>query len=574
MSYIAPNGNIWLLHNVPIDKSYQNTLYWQLDEQTYYLNGKEDQITFFIGADSAHPSPYLKYTFTNQYYTRHEKGSIRINELADNLLDCNYLVFQNRNFGNNKYFFAFITGVEYVNNSVTQVNFEIDVIQTWYFDFKIEPSFIERTHARRDDVGGNIVAENVDLGEYEYDKIYQDLVTGQLVTIIAVVEVTSGASQGTMYSNIFSGTSLYAYSATDTLSINQKISEYIASPDSVVAIYMCPRCLIVENQDVPNLIPVGGIKLATEHIKTGTNLLDTTIPALNPAGTFGSYTPHNKKLYTYPYTYLEVFNSFGSTVKYRYEFFSVDPVTRTRLPKFVYGGCVTQPVELTLIPVQYKDINPVQDEDLDLLMTESISLKEYPMCSWNVDAYKAWAAQNSIPMAINATGNALANTLTILGAAATGNPLLTAGAMARAVTSGARNIGDVLSRGYQASIHADNLHGQIKGSAAIGMRSHGFYFAKVIINESNARIIDSYFDRFGYAVKKIEEVYRKNRIYYTYIKTIGCTIVGGVPSEDEEKICELHDNGITYWDAKTTNLNNKQIGDYSLGSLNLPIIAN
>lgn len=573
MSYIAPSGNIWLLHNVPIDKSYQNTLYWQLDEQTFFLNGKEDQKNFFIGTP-ANPSAYVKYSFTNQYYTRHERGSIRINELADNLLDCNYMVFQNKNFGNGKYFFAFITGVEYVNNSVTQVNFEIDVIQTWYFDFKIEPSFIERTHARRDNVGGNIVPEPVDLGEYEYDKIYQDLVTGQLVTIIAVVEVTSGSSQGTIYSNIFSGTTLYAYSATDTLSINAKISEYITSPDSVVAIYMCPRCLIVENTDVPNLIPVGGLRLSTDKIKVGTNLLDTTIPQMDDTASFGGYTPHNKKLYTYPYTYLEVFNSFGSTVKYRYEFFNIDPVTNTRKPKFVYGGCVTQPVELSLIPVQYKDINNDPQEDLDLLMSESISLKEYPMCSWNVDAYKAWSAQNSIPMAINATGNALANTLGMVAAAFSENPLIMLGATARAATSGARNVGDILSKGYQASIQADQLHGQVKGSAAIGMRSHGFYFAKVVINESNARIIDSYFDRFGYAVRRIDEVYRKNRIYYTFIKTLGCTIVGGVPSEDEELICQLHDAGITYWDAKTANLNSVQIGDYSQAAINLPIIAN
>ena len=573
MSYIAPSGNIWLLHNVPIDKTYQNTLYWQLDEQTFFLNGKEDQKNFFIGTPSV-PSVYVKYTFTNQYYTRHERGSIRINELADNLLDCNYMVFQNKNFGNGKYFFAFITGVEYVNNSVTQVNFEIDVIQTWYFDFKIEPSFIERTHARRDNVGGNIVPEPVAEGEYEYDKIYQDLVTGQLVIILAVVEVANSASQGTVYSNIFSGTTLYAFSTSDTASINAKIASFIASPDSVVSIYMCPRCLIVENQTIPNLIPTGGIKLETSNIKTGTNLLNTSIPTLDTTASFGGYTPHNKKLYTYPFTYLEVFTSFGSSVKYRYEFFTEDSTTQRHDPKFVYGGCITQPVELSLIPVQYKDINPNPQEDLDLLMSESISLKEYPMCSWNVDAYKAWAAQNSIPFGIGLAGTAVQGGIGALIGTSFGLPMVAASVIGSAASSMLAQTSNMIKEDYKASIAADQLHGQVKGSAAIGMNAHGFYFAKVIINESNARIIDSYFDRFGYAVKRIDEVYRKNRIYYTYVKTIGCTIVGGVPSDDEEKICSLHDTGITYWDAKTAVLNSVQIGDYSQAAINLPIIAN
>ena len=134
----------------------------------------------------------------------------------------------------------------------------------------------------------------------------------------------------------------------------------------------------------------------------------------------------------------------------------------------------------------------------------------------------------------------------------------------------ASEIGSVVSEAYKASIAADQLHGQTKGSSNVSMNIQGFFFANKVVNESSARIIDSYFDRFGYAISKISEVNMKNRKYFTYIKTVGCTLVGGVPSDDEDMICSLHDTGITYWDASQCKTDNKQIGDFSLASLNTP----
>ena len=105
------------------------------------------------------------------------------------------------------------------------------------------------------------------------------------------------------------------------------------------------------------------------------------------------------------------------------------------------------------------------------------------------------------------------------------------------------------------------------------MGKQGFFFAHKVVNEDSARRIDSFFDRFGYAVKRVSPVIRKARKYYTYVKTIGCTLSGGVPSDDEDKITQLHDAGITYWNVAQVQTDNKQIGDFSLGALNSPLVG-
>ena len=96
--YIVPNSNIKIYKDVPLDNTYNHTLYFSsLSEQNAYFHGS---------------SSILKYNLTSQSYQRVVKGSMRVEIKADNLYDCNYIAFQNTNFGN-KWFYAFITSVEF-----------------------------------------------------------------------------------------------------------------------------------------------------------------------------------------------------------------------------------------------------------------------------------------------------------------------------------------------------------------------------------------------------------------------------------------------------------------------------
>lgn len=164
--FIEPNTNIRILKNVPLDNTYKHTLYFSSEAQ---------QSTYFKGL--------TKHNLTNQTYQRVQKGVARVGIKAESLYDCNYIMFQNESFGT-KWFYAFITGVEYVNNIVSEITFEIDVMQTWFFDFNLRECYVEREHTVTDTIGEHIVTEPVDLGDIICGNIQG---TGQFDEYVAVI---------------------------------------------------------------------------------------------------------------------------------------------------------------------------------------------------------------------------------------------------------------------------------------------------------------------------------------------------------------------------------------------------
>ena len=128
--YINPNTTIKILKNVPLDPTYDHTIYWSnIDgDDANHTRAKANQSTYF--------SSKAKYSLDNQSYQRVKRGWIRVAILAENLYDCNYVMFQNTAFGS-KWFYAFIKSVEYINNTVSEIEFEIDEMQTWWFDYQI-----------------------------------------------------------------------------------------------------------------------------------------------------------------------------------------------------------------------------------------------------------------------------------------------------------------------------------------------------------------------------------------------------------------------------------------------------
>jgi hypothetical protein len=77
------------------------------------------------------------------------------------------------------------------------------------------------------------------------------------------------------------------------------------------------------------------------------------------------------------------------------------------------------------------------------------------------------------------------------------------------------------------------------------------------ISRDMAEMVDSYFDRFGYAINKTQTPNLLARRHYTYIKTKGCKISGDIPNDDRHTIESIFDNGITVWRSLA------EVGDYS-----------
>lgn len=80
--YIEPGTNIRILKDVPLDTTYDHTI--------FFTDGTTQE-NYFMGLQ--------KYNLTNYTYQRVKKGVSRVGIKADNLYDCNYMMFQNTSFG-------------------------------------------------------------------------------------------------------------------------------------------------------------------------------------------------------------------------------------------------------------------------------------------------------------------------------------------------------------------------------------------------------------------------------------------------------------------------------------------
>lgn len=513
--YIEPSTEIIILKNIPLDTTYKHSIYFgsESTQQNYFKNKK-------------------KYHLTKQSYQRVQKGTMRVNIKAEDLYDCNYLMFRNDNFGN-KWFYAFIKSVEYINNVVSEISFEIDVLQSWFFDFDFEDSFVEREHSTTDKIGDNIVAEPVQTGELilsDYKKL-GSLNWSDLCIVVSVCDTEGDETKGYMYDGVYSGTYLKIFDTSDESSLTELISKYLQSPDSIVSMYMAPKCLFKGNNDIEK----GG-----ELLTYGFNGITENFKATKLKGTetFEGYKPKNNKLYTYPYNYFCIDNANGSTLPLRYEFFeNLQPVISIM-------GNVTQPVKVIARPCNYKG-SPSYDSLVGYtpLNMETISLESYPNCSWNVDSFKAWLAQNSVPMLLK-TGVAMVGTI------ATGNPMGTLGV-----------VSNNLSAMYQPSIQADISRGNTNvGNMNCAKGLQQFYQCRVHLNKEMARIIDDFFTMYGYQTNKVKKPNISSRPHWNYVKTCDCNIKGSVPCDDMSKLCNIFDNGITLWK------NGSEVGNYSLNN--------
>lgn len=516
--YIEPKTNIRILRNVPLDTTYDHTI---------YFGSTTEQYNYFVGLQ--------KYNLTNYSYQRVNKGVARVGIKADSLYDCNYMMFQNTAYGN-KWFYAFITAVEFVNNECAEISFELDVMQTWFFDCEPDECFVERQHSITDVVGEHIEPETVATGEYVFNDYKPVTDMNDMCVCIAIVDVDN-ETDGTLYDGIYGSAQLWVYDSTDVQSINSKVNEYTTNqkPDAIIGMYMLPKIFI------------GGTVPDSHRLSYGTGA-NKTIVVLGGAGgneELDGYKPKNRKMYTYPYNFYHIDNASGSELNLRYEFFE------NRTPVVEISGTVTQPVVAILRPCSYKGVAGYDElAGYTTMNTESLQLSNYPMCSWNVDAYQAWVAQNSVPLALNTLGSI--GKMGIASAYST-NPV------ASAASGAIGQVSNLMSQYYQASIAADISKGSLNnGGGNVANSKQQFYGGRCSVSSTYAKMIDDYFTMFGYACRRVRVPNRNSRPHWNYVKTVGCTVTGSVPADDMKKICSIYDTGITFWK------HGNEVGNYSL----------
>lgn len=512
MSYIAPNSTVKLYANVPLDNSYTNTLWFDsLADQEAYFHGTTTVIT----------------TLTNQYYQRTTRNSIKVQVPVGSCYQCNYLAFRNTSF-ENKWFYAFVTNAEYVNNEVTEIFYEVDVMQTYLFDVKHNSCFVEREHCNpsEDGYGMHIIPEPISVNDYLYDGYSKVIDCSDCDILVLVNDSDSPRNDGIVFGNNYYGCDMYVYG--NAPSVNSLLSQYTAKPESILGIYMIPKGCVAN---------YGKINVSVDLTP------ETRAFALPNAFSFDGYSPRNNKLFTYPYCGILVSDSSGNSKIYRREFF---PEWMQSSGNYNFGITLNPlpPASVSVFPTGYKDSN-------GYVVGDGVTLSGFPEGCFTYDSASVYAYRQALNMPISfATG---AITAGVAGGALALAPVTGGLSVVGAVGVAAVGlVANAIKGGYEAMHKADYLGGTTESNSnAFASGTAGIYMANARISGEEARSIDNFFSLYGYQTNKVKIPNYTGRNVFNYVKTVGEAfepfITGKVNSSDVERMNSILNDGITFW---------------------------
>lgn len=487
-------------------------------------------------------------TVDNFTYQRKD-GIIRYPEHIDNIIEYNYVMYQNEAYSN-KWFYAFITNMEYVNDKMTYITIKTDVFQTWQFDLTYKKSFVEREHVNDDTVGKHTVPEGLETGEYiGSDPMTLTGESNSEYIIFQVIDETSPNESDpweapkTRYGGVYSGAEYLVFDIDNA----GRFIRYMNQKDKIK--YIVNIFMYYGNLDLGDsyyILDQGSIVCEYTEVQTSSSSKWQTglkISQGKPTQ-LGQYTPKNKKLLTYPYTYLLANNYAGTTKVYRYEDFEYD-IEFSKISNLCVGG------SFMYFPYFYK-IGRYWGGEYN--WNEGFVGGKFPSCCWTTDGYTNWLTQQAVnekyQYGRDAAGMFIGGATTALGLA-TGNPLIAVSGATNFASALGGTANDVLN-----NIQAREQHQiaplEISGYANGGDAIYGHnrcvpVFVNMFIKEEYAKIIDNYFDMYGYKVNLVKVPNITSRSNWNYIKTVNVNIEADIPDGDLQEIRNMFNNGITFW---------------------------
>lgn len=569
--YILPDSTLYILRNVPLDTTYEHTLWFNKGTEEEKENGKIAQANYF----SSLAKYRLEYERGNALtYIRVNRGTIKVPYKADDLYDCNYIMFRNTSFGA-KWFYAFIRSIEYVNNTTAEITFELDVMQTWHFDYGIDDCFVEREHSVDDIYGSNTLPESVDIGDYISTGNFG---TGKFTDWRIVVVRACGdgllspivnvVAKGGFYNGTYQQVEFDQFEPNeDSLDDIRGFLNSVAiwnNQDSVLGMYLIPAGFLSAPTRDFNASLSSGVKDRAFEVASKPEIIE------------GYGVPKNKKLLTYPYCYLECTNFEGDTKEYKYEYFINPSFGSIGNPTFALFTDTNIKPTVMIAPVNYMaywEAEPYQPN-----LQEGICITNFPNCTYLSSDAMAKFVQASIGIALGSIATTTTSVRTKTGSKTHRGTTTRKNKKGEAVGTTRKTYtqrwGDVTTneqiqdKDIQ-SVVADNLYTGISSSGINSVIGTGniihsanngmdFGFRKLHIRPEYARIIDDYFSCFGYTTNRVKSPNCSSRPHWNYVKTANCTITGSVPCDDMAAICSIYDSGITFWK------NGAEVGNYSL----------
>lgn len=586
MGYIEPSSVIQFFKGINLDNRYLHTIYFA-NEST--------QNSWFTGK--------VNLTIQRHSYQRYGVGQIKVQGDATDFLEYTYMRFKNDR-SVDMWFYAFITLVEYVNENTVLITYEIDVMQTWFIQKgSIRPCMVMREHVNDDVFGAHLEEEPVGSESYECDFLAKSDNFETYDVVMVTSEDASITNSDVQYLESL-GMRIKAYNNdlfAPCITLHTTISEETGAQNLITALTTLLGGSWESGQRKYDLVDF--FTFPTDFCSWNKNENTHALEVTNPFS-YGSYTPKNKKLLTYPFNYLYGTTMDGENAIFRWEYFDGLYVTSPTVIFHLYGSPIGGGM-ITCYPDLYDGI----DDNHDV----ALNMSNFPKNPFTIDSYQAWVASggktrleraetftNIRGMTALASGSSaslasMTSGTNMIGQSVVGMHNYSQGdysvplsARTASASSGAHGIiggvanfvntaldvAEAKSKiNYQwadAKYRPNVVKGTSTPNLTVPMRSLNFNFYNVHIRENEARHIDDFFSCYGYAINKVKAPNLTGRQYWNFVQTKGAVIAGNMPSSSKEAIARIFDGGITFWH------NGDNVGNYALstsnGSINNPIV--
>ena len=576
MPNFVPEGTI-RIGRVPFDNSYRHTLTFEsaTAQQSYFTS---------VCTQALSRSDYTYVRMNN---------SIRVPFNAEDLYTYNYVMYQNSNYGN-KWFYAFIVGVNYVNKAVTELVLELDVMQTWYFDYTLTEGFVEREHVDDDTKWANTVPEpdmgllysceqttNVNLANFRIIVQTSQAPDFDLDWLENIADDVTNPVQGGYYQGIWSAGKFLAFNPItekQELKAFFEIMNRCGAAEAISSVFTYPAILMPQSGGVPSVGSDYGVQEDTDP--------EYVYVATNPPQTLGGYVPRNNKLFCYPYSYCKVTDNNGSFADYRWEQFELfQPDVSVPISNFYLKVvCNIEPQARAIVtPMNYAGVDDSRGN-----LAEVFTFPVTTQLGWVYSSYQNWLAQNSLalatsifsgtsPMTLQGSAS-IAQAVSYLGmGGGSHNRLVStygseavnavAGDLAYGATAAlpglaeqtAGNVAGVASDLYRMSHVPDKVVGRASDPTMVANHLQTLTVLNMYPTKEYCSIIDEFFDMYGYEVDRVKVPNRTGRQSWNYVKMRNSCHRGNVPAQDMAMINSIYDSGITFWHTP-------DVGNYSLSN--------
>lgn len=450
-----------------------------------------------------------KYKFLNSTEIRNNSIMIALNKYILEDKNINYICYRNTNY-TTKYFGAFITSIEYINDGVALVTFEIDIWNSYFYGSTLNQCYVEREHINKSDdyIGTNTIAEPVQIGNKQlYENTSSKIDYGKYMAVLFTnFVVRDGQVQSSeVVTSIIKGnissysTSYYDISTEDGIALLNSTLTNISKAgksDGILALYYCPQKCYTAVRETLQLTTKGGY-------------------------IYDEYTPRNKKLYTSQFCSCIVDNARGNSQEYFFE----------KMSRQEDGSVLSYAYfDFFLVPTPAVHYYLSGYENITNNYMRSGVFMNFQQGSYNIDTFSKYVGDNANGLIFGALSQTLA---------VASNPNNIVGNIS-AVGGNISNMLDIANKppifaGTQGSTQFDNyINNNYAKSYALAL------------DVESAKRVDDFLSIYGYQTNIVKVPNISNRSIWNYVKTRDCSL-SNCPSNYNRALSDIFNKGVFIW---------------------------